>query len=118
VAELKLPHGIILTAIHRGHDVIIPRGDIVLEQGDTVILGAEPLRDNTHINLKEIVLLKQNPWNGQYIRDLDISRQSVIIMIRRKGRIIIPKGSTKLQEGDTLLIHTKMNLANSTSVQI
>ena len=30
------------------------------------------------IDLKEVVLRQQNPWNGQRVRDLDISRQTII----------------------------------------
>ena len=118
VAELRLPHGVILTALHRAHEVIVPRGDLVLEEGDTVVLGAEPLRDDVPIDLKEIVLLVKSPWNGQYIRDLDISRQTIIIMVKRGTRTIIPKGSTRLKAGDTLLLHTKANLAGSTTMAI
>ena len=118
VAELRLPHGVILTALHRGHEVIVPRGDLVLEEGDVIVLGAEPLRDDVPIDLKEIVLLERSPWNGQYIRDLDISRQTIIIMVKRGDRVLIPKGSTKLKAGDTLLLHTKANLAGSTTMAI
>ena len=118
VAELRLPHGVILTALHRAHEVIVPRGDLVLEEGDTVVLGAEPLRDDVPIDLKEIVLLEKSPWNGQYIRDLDISRQTIIIMVKRGTRTIIPKGSTRLKAGDTLLLHTKANLSGSTTLAI
>ena len=108
----------ILTAIHRGHEVLIPRGDVRLKVYDTVVLGAEPIRGEQHINLKELILSEHHPWNGQYIRDLDISRQSVIIMVRRGGNVLIPKGNTRLRAGDTVLIHTKMNLADSVNIEI
>ena len=118
VAQLRLPHGVILTAIHRGHEVIIPRGDLVLEAEDTIVLGAEPLRDDVPIDLKEVVLLEKSPWNGQYIRDLDISRQTIIIMVKRGDRVLIPKGSTRLRAGDMLLLHTKANIIGGTTMEI
>ena len=118
VAELRLPRDMILTAIHRERELIIPRGDIRLELHDTLVLAAEPLRDSLHIHLRELVLGERNPWNGQYIRDLDISRQSVIVMIRRKGRIIIPNGDTKLKAGDAVLVHTKKTLPHSVDVDL
>ena len=118
VAALRLPHDVILTAIHRGHDVIIPHGDLVLAAGDTVVLGAEPLRNDVPIDLKEVMLLEKSPWNGQYIRDLDISRQTIIIMVKRGDRVLIPKGSTRLRTGDVLLLHTKANIAGSNTVAI
>ncbi len=107
IASLRLPHDVILTAIHRGHDVLVPNGSLVLQAGDTIVLGAEPVLDRTKINLKEIVLLEKNPWNGRLIRDLDLSRQTMIVMVKRGNRTLIPKGSTRLQVGDKLLLHTK-----------
>ena len=107
IASLRLPHDVILTAVHRGHDVLVPNGGLVLQPGDTIVLGAEPVLDRTKIDLKEIVLLAKHPWNGQLVRDLDLSRQTIIVMVKRGGRTIIPKGSTRLQAGDKLLLHTK-----------
>ena len=111
IASLRLPHDVILTAIHRGHDVLVPNGSLVLQAGDTIVLGAEPVLDRTKINLKEIVLLEKNPWNGKLIRDLDLSRQTMIVMVKRGSRTLIPKGSTRLQAGDKLLLHTKETLS-------
>ena len=107
IASLRLPQNVILTAVHRGHDVLVPNGSLVLQPGDTIVLGAEPGLDRMKIDLKEVVLLEKNPWNGQLIRDLDISRQTIIVMVKRGNRTIIPKGSTRLQVGDKLLLHTR-----------
>ena len=117
VAELRLPRDMILTAIHRERELIIPRGDVRLELHDTLVLAAEPLRDSQRIDLKELVLGERNPWNGQYIRDLDVSRQSVIVMVRRKGQIIIPNGGTKLRAGDVVLLHTKKPLPHGAGAE-
>lgn len=118
VSQLELPYGLILTAIHRGHDVLVPKGELTLEQNDTVILGAEPLPGDLHVELKQVTLLSENPWNDQYVRDLDISRQSVIVMIKRGKRVIIPNGGTRLKEGDTLLLHSKVSIPGGTVLQI
>lgn len=116
VSSLALPRGVILTAIHRGHEVLIPHGDLVLEEGDVLILGAVPLHGDVPIELKELTLLEKHPWNGAYVRDLDLSRQTVIVMVKRGGRALIPRGSTRLKAGDTLLLHTKAHLPGSTEL--
>ena len=116
IASLRLPQNVILTAVHRGHEVLVPNGSLVLQPGDTIVLGAEPVLDRTKIDLKEIVLLEKNPWNGQLIRDLDISRQTIIVMVKRGPRTIIPKGSTRLQAGDKLLLHTRETSGEPTSI--
>ena len=110
VAELCLPRGVILTAVHRGHEVLVPHGALTLVPGDTVVLGAQPLDEHTRVELKEVVLLKKHPWNGQCIRDLDLSRRTIIAAVVRDGKAIIPRGSTRLQAGDTLLLHTTEKL--------
>ncbi len=113
ISSLHLPHDLILTAVYRGHEVLIPYGGMVLEADDTLVLGSEPLRGDIPISLKEITLLEKHPWNGQCIRDLDISRQTIVVLVKRGGHVLIPKGSTRLRAGDTLLLHSKMSLPES-----
>jgi len=118
IQELKLPYGVIVAAIQRGQGIIVPRGDVVLRANDILVLGAESFEEDKHIDLKEIVLRKQNPWNGQRIRDLDISRKTIIVMVKRKNRILIPKGDLVLQEGDKIILYTQMHLAGANHIEI
>ena len=107
IMELGLPHGVIVAMIRRNHENIVPRGDVVLKINDTLILGAEALKDDRHIDLKEVVLLKHNPWNGQRISDLDISRRSIIVMVKRNGVMMVPKGELVLLEGDHVIMYSQ-----------
>ena len=118
IRALGLPHGMIVAAIHRGRDVVIPRGDVTLQSGDTVVLGAEYAKDDWHIQLKEVLLRKQSPWNGQRIQDLDLSRQTLIVLVRRKGTMLIPRGDLVLREGDTVLLYTKFHIAGAATINI
>ena len=54
-----------------------------------------------------MVLGRDHEWNGCAIKDLDISRQTHIVMIRRRGTMLVPHGSTKLMEGDTVILYGK-----------
>ncbi len=38
LSELALPDGVIIAAIHRGEEAIIPNGDTIIEEGDRVII--------------------------------------------------------------------------------
>lgn len=118
ISELGLPHGVIVAAIQRGREIIVPRGDVVLLEQDTLVLGAESFQDDRHIDLKEIVLRRHNPWNGQYIRDLDISRQTIIVMIKRKGKILIPRGDLKLLEGDKIILYTQTRMSDASHILV
>lgn len=118
IKDLRLPYGMIVAAIQRDGRVIVPRGDVVLQVDDTLVLGAPSYGDEDLIDLKEVVLRKQHPWNGQRIRDLDISRQTIIIMVKRAGKAMIPNGDLVLLEGDNVILYTQMHLSNATSFQI
>ncbi|NLT48615.1 MAG: Trk system potassium transporter TrkA [Clostridiales bacterium] len=38
LSKLKIPEGIIIAAVHRGEEAIIPNGDTIIEEGDKVIV--------------------------------------------------------------------------------
>ena len=118
IKDLNMPHGMIVAMIRRGKENIVPRGDVVLKVNDTVILGAEALKDDKHIDLKEVVLLKHSPWNGMQIRDLDISRQTIIVMIKRNGMMLVPKGDLVLLEGDHVIMYTQERISHASLIQI
>jgi voltage-gated potassium channel len=118
VSELPLPPGLILAVIQRNQDVVVPRGDTVIQAGDQIVLGAEGFQNDIGITLKEIVLKEKHPWVGQQIKDLDISRQTLIIMVRRDGKILIPNGSLILQTEDLLLIYTKKVIRDAEIVEL
>ncbi len=107
IIEIGLPKDVMIVAIHRKKDTIIPRGNTVLEKGDIIVMCAEKIKDIQPIDLKEITINEGHSWNGVAIKDIDISRQSYIYMIRRKGKAIIPKGSLVIKAGDVVLLYEK-----------
>lgn len=67
---------------------------------------------------KEITLQQRNPWTNQKIRDLDISRHSIIVLVKRNKKIIIPSGNLTLLEGDTVVLYTQTYMANADDLEI
>ena len=118
IASLKLPEGIIVAAIRRKEDLIIPRGDVVIEEDDIIILGAEPYDSEETINLKEVVLKEHHQWTNRKINEIDISRHSVIVLVKRKNKALIPNGNMVLNEGDRVFLYTKMVLENMSNIEI
>ena len=110
--KLQLPAGTIVAAVKRNGRVIVPRGSTQLQVGDMLVLGAEPFGREEHIDLKEVVLLKHSRWVGERIRDLDISRQTIIVMVKRQGKVLIPNGNLVMQEGDKVIMYTQQHFSH------
>lgn len=113
IKDINIPEGVIVALILRNEEVLVPSGNLSILEKDEIVLGARNFSsDNDDIKLKEISLKKGNSNIGKKIKDLDISRQTIIVTIKRQGRVIIPKGDTSLKENDTLLVYSKSHLDN------
>lgn len=115
ISDLHLPGSATIAVIQRGSNTIVPHGSIRIESGDILILGSQSAKGDKPVYLKEVTLRHRHKWNGQMIRDLDISRQTVIIMIKRGNMTLTPKGSLILLEGDRVLMYSHLKGRLSTN---
>lgn len=106
VKKISLPPGLILVVVCRGNKAIVPGGSTVLKAGDQLVLGAESYKDEIGIKLKEVILRKEHPWVGNMIKDIRFSRNTLIVMIRRKNKVLIPGGMQVLKAGDQVVLFT------------
>lgn len=104
IKDLGLPMNTIIALIERGDDILIPRGDVKLMAGDVLVLGSEALKTGRPLHLTEVNVGSEHSWNGQAIKELDLSRKLLIVMIKRNGRSLIPHGDMLLAEGDVVII--------------
>ena len=104
VRNLGLPKGCLIAAVQRGRQLIVPKGDVVLTPGDIVTIGAEPISTDIPVYIREITLRKNHPWTGSAIKDIDISRQSFVIMVKRSGVAKVPFGDMILCESDQVFL--------------
>ena len=120
ISQLHLPARVIVAAIQRDHKIIVPRGNMVVKAGDAMVLGAESFHNNKgeRIQLKEMVLQKNHPWIGQRIQELDISRRSIIVLVKRNGRTLIPNGNMLLREQDMVIFYSQIHMAGATEIDV
>lgn len=118
ISDLKLPSGMIISVIKREDEILIPRGDLVIEVEDLVVIGAEPFNTREYIQLKEIIIRKQHPWVGAKIDEIDISRHSIIVLIKRRSRTLIPNGNTVLRAGDKLFMYTQLHFSGAKDIEV
>ena len=108
VKEVPFPPQVILVTIIRDGEPMVPNGDTVLLENDTMVIGAKHYHGDGSIHLKEIIIKSENDWVGRQIKDLDISRLELIVMLRRGDRTIIPDGKTYIREGDAVIMYSKL----------
>ncbi|MBO4809401.1 MAG: ion transporter [Lachnospiraceae bacterium] len=65
------------------------------------------LSDETEF--KEVLIKPQSEWKDKKIKDLDVSRLAMIVMIRRGDQVIIPRGDTVIKADDKVIMYTKRN---------
>lgn len=119
IAELGLPRRVIVAVVQRGEQTLVPRGNFVLKAGDQMIVGAESFKDSRgHVKLKELVIRKNHPWNGQQIRDLDISRHSIIVLVKRQKKVMIPHGDLILRESDVVILYTQSYMKEGKDIEV
>lgn len=118
VHMLSLPPGLLIALIQRGGKAMVPRGNSVINEGDYVVLGAEGYKEDGEIVLKELALKEGHPWVDQEIRELNISRHTLIVMVRREGRLLIPGGALRLEAGDVIVMYTKRTYRDMRAVEV
>ena len=111
--------GIFITFLGVGV-VAIPTGIIsagfveqYTEMKKAVHVGTEKDMQFIKIPLKE-----NDHWVGKRIRDLDISRHSIIILVKRKNKVKIPNGNMVLQEWDRVFLYTDQYVVDATDIEV
>ncbi len=104
--EMELPQGLYPAVVLRGEDVYTPHESLVLEEGDSLLLGTTST-GTLECSIDEMCLEPEHNWIGQRIKDLDISRRVFVVMVKRGEKNICPHGSTMLMEGDVVLLLEK-----------
>lgn len=101
--DMELPRGLYPAVVLRGDDVYTPHESLVLEEGDSLLLGTTSA-EIFECRIDEMCLEADHSWIGHRIKDLDISRRVFVVMVKRGNENICPKGSTLLMEGDVVLL--------------
>ena len=107
ISDVVLPPDLLLAAIIRGNEVIVPEKDVEYHEKDVLILGSKHYKNSKDIEIKELLIKGEHPWIGKKISNLDISRLDIIVMIYRNGKSVIPTGSTVINADDTVIVYSK-----------
>lgn len=114
VKDLDLTFDFIVAKIERNGKTIVPRGHITIEENDVIVLGGEIHFDESGQDLTEFTIPSGHEWENQYIKDLELPHNHLIVMVQRRGRdIIVPAGDTLLLENDKVIMIKAENALSS-----
>lgn len=65
------------------------------------------------ITLSKTLVTKTHPWVNRFLKDIKLDDNSLILLIRRDGCKIVPKGDTEVLEGDLVLLGTTVTHSTS-----
>lgn len=105
VRDIILPPSTILVLLQREEGQMIPNGNTELLAGDRLILSAKSASNIEGAVLSEKEIGKGHKLIGLKISEIKKSPNSLIVMIQRGDKVVIPNGNTVIEEGDVLVFH-------------
>ena len=76
----------------------------LVDNNTTVLKTFNDYSGDMSTKLIELNINKGNKWVNKSIMDANIPEEILIVMIKRKGEVLIPKGATVIEEGDILVL--------------
>lgn len=123
IMDSNIPEDILIVMIKRKGDVFVPRGSTIILPGDILVVTGnnfDKLRmyqEDKSTKLMEISVGATSNFANKTIVDANIPDEILVVMIKRSGDIIIPKGSTQILQDDILVITgTDINEINKLAI--
>ena len=104
ISELSIPPEIMIVSLIRGTNVVVPRGNTQIKPKDELIMGCLAYKNEHGIRAREFMIDDAHPWNGEYLWNLQIPEDMVVVSVIRHGKAMIPKGSTVFMPGDVVSV--------------
>ncbi len=105
IKDIKFPENSLALIIKRGREKIIPKGNTVILEGDSVMLSLPKTSLDEDITLKEVLIDKKHRWHNKKIKDLGLQKTELIVMIKRNNENIVPNGEIVLQDNDLVVLY-------------
>lgn len=101
--ELILPKDFLIVMILKAGISCVPKGNTLIEKGDTLVISAPAYHDNILIHVSETLILKDDQYMGKALSEIEFNKNELVTMVKRGEQFIIPSGDTILQENDVMI---------------
>lgn len=105
IQNINFPEGSLALIIKRDGETLIPRGKTVIQEKDKIVLSLSNANLSDDITLTEIIIDKKHKWFNKQIKDINLDKNNLIVMIKRENENIVPNGDIVLQEDDIVVIY-------------
>ena len=101
VRDIRLFEGAVITAILRGHQTVCADADMVLADGDVVVISAvDTPEENT--TLTEITIKADSVWSGRTCEEFAKRHNVICVLVKRDGKNEFPDGCV-IRPGDVIV---------------
>ena len=110
IKDSNIPKDILIVMIKRNEYVFVPNGSTKIIPGDVLVLAGnifsyfKEYKEDKSTILTEMIIDERSSLVNKAIKDSDIPKDILIVMIIRKGEVIVPRGSTIICQEDILVI--------------
>ena len=115
IGNSKIPHKKSIFQFFDGvswlmQNVLVPNGSTVILPGDTLVLSGNTLanfeyyKEGKSTNLVEISVNSDSIIAYKSIKDSNINKDILIVMIKRNDKVIVPNGNTVIKPKDILVV--------------
>lgn len=110
IMDANIPEDILVVMIKRKGDVFVPNGSTKILPGDTLVLSGNDLnffneyKEEKSTTLTEIAVDEKSSIVNRQLKDANFLEDVLVVMIKRKGEIIVPNGNTVILPDDILVI--------------
>ena len=101
--EIAMPKDFLVAMIQRDGAAIVPNGDSVVCSGDTLVLAARGFAGEEDLAIRETSLGEGHRWCGKPLRELELPKGVLVILVLRGTEVVIPDGGTIFAPGDVLV---------------
>ncbi|WP_304681811.1 potassium/proton antiporter [uncultured Clostridium sp.] len=110
IMDANIPEDILVVMIKRDGDVFVPNGSTEILPKDILVLSGNKLKhfneykEEKSTTLTEFSIETKSSLINKPIKDANIPDDVLIVMIKRKGEVIVPNGNTVILPEDILVV--------------
>ena len=95
----------LILMITRKGKKIVPKGATVLKENDEILIGSTYQDSDEKIDMCETFIDKKHDWLNKKIKDIDLSENHLIVLIKRGKEYFVPTGNTNICLNDTIIFY-------------